>query len=421
MIEATPLEQLQLECNQLRAEVRILSRQLLQAQMEKAIRDEACSREIVADIGRFYEAPISPLFMMILFFAEPPKQAHHLGQGGKNPIYAVEKVFSKALQNHGQTFFFTAPGSVACLLNVYASTIHDCDEGELETKECQIYHDLLAAITDAPQDTGTAYICLSRLSQLLEGPRLPYRGACVVAEHRTSQSLPVCGEWELGIGPALEQKDIYRLEMQFWQQLQQQAFYEAAGTLEQIIEASSFQQGSLERTRGIVFSRLEIVLQTCGQNSGKDMMKDPDFSALMPALTRAENYQTLLEYTYDILALLEDKFYTPANERNRKMVAVEKYIAEHYSDPELGPAVLSEQFKISNSYLSRIFKADMGTSVANYIRQTRIEASKRLMKETQLSINDIAQQVGFSNHWVFIRAFKRQENMTPGNYRDMVL
>lgn len=202
----------------------------------------------------------------------------------------------------------------------------------------------------------------------------------------------VSGEWEIPDVAYMERPNIYQLEMQFWQHLQAQAFYQAAGVLEQIIRSSRFQQGSLDRAQGIVFSRMEVVLQSVGSSTKQDLMRDPDFSGLMLSLTKAANYQALLDIVYDVLALLEDKFYTLTDSRNRKMVSIEQYIGTHFREQGIGAAAISQEFKISTSYLSRIFRADMGMSVVDYIHRLRIAEGKRLLCESTLSVGEIAKR-----------------------------
>ena len=99
------------------------------------------------------------------------------------------------------------------------------------------------------------------------------------------------------------------------------------------------------------------------------------------------------------------------------MANIEAHIRQQYSDQALGATSIAEHFKISPSYLSRIFKADMGIGIVDYIHQVRTEAAKKLLRDTVLTLDDVAVRVGFSNRWVLIRVFKKLEGVTPGQYR----
>ena len=212
-------------------------------------------------------------------------------------------------------------------------------------------------------------------------------------------------------------KQIFSLEPLFWRQIQQHAFYDAATTLETLIHLTCLEQRDLERTRATVFTRMETVLQAIAQGKGQDPMHTPELSNLLPAISKVQTYQEICEVSYDILATLEDKFYTPPNVRNKKMIAIEKYISDHYTDQTMSAASIAEQFKISPSYLSRIFKADMGIGIVEYIHRIRVEAAKKLLMYNDLNMNAVAVESGFSNRWVLTRVFKKICGMTPGDYR----
>ncbi|WP_231891381.1 helix-turn-helix domain-containing protein [Paenibacillus swuensis] len=69
------------------------------------------------------------------------------------------------------------------------------------------------------------------------------------------------------------------------------------------------------------------------------------------------------------------------------------------------------------SSLSRAFKQTTGINYVDYITQLRIDKSKHLLLETDLKINDIAEQVGYQHSW-FNRLFKKSEGITPTQYRN---
>lgn len=78
---------------------------------------------------------------------------------------------------------------------------------------------------------------------------------------------------------------------------------------------------------------------------------------------------------------------------------------------------LAEQFCISKSYLTRIFKAVTGFTVTEYQTFSRIKKAQLLLKETELNITEIAAQTGFGNITYFERVFRRATAKTPLQYR----
>lgn len=72
---------------------------------------------------------------------------------------------------------------------------------------------------------------------------------------------------------------------------------------------------------------------------------------------------------------------------------------------------------MSPSYFSRQFKKEYGINFVNYLQNIRIEKSKELLSETNLSIQDIAFEVGFNDTAHFSKSFKSKNKITPSQYR----
>jgi Response regulator containing CheY-like receiver domain and AraC-type DNA-binding domain len=73
---------------------------------------------------------------------------------------------------------------------------------------------------------------------------------------------------------------------------------------------------------------------------------------------------------------------------------------------------------ISSSYLSLIFKQEIGINFSDYLTQYRIEQAKQLLTTTSLHVYEIAQKVGFSSPYYFSRVFKDVTKMTCKDYKD---
>jgi DNA-binding response OmpR family regulator len=67
--------------------------------------------------------------------------------------------------------------------------------------------------------------------------------------------------------------------------------------------------------------------------------------------------------------------------------------------------------------LSRVFREQVGLTVFAFIREERSRMSRKLLAETELSIQDIAVQVGFQNAGNFTTAFRERFHMTPSSFR----
>lgn len=80
---------------------------------------------------------------------------------------------------------------------------------------------------------------------------------------------------------------------------------------------------------------------------------------------------------------------------------------------------LSEKFYINKFYLSRIFKEQFGISVINYVQQLKITNAKKLLRFSNLTIDEIAAECGIEDSNYFSRMFKKIEHLSPGEYRKL--
>ena len=101
---------------------------------------------------------------------------------------------------------------------------------------------------------------------------------------------------------------------------------------------------------------------------------------------------------------------------NRQCAAVRRYIDLHFKEA-LTLEQLAAEGHINKYYLSHAFKREYGVSPINYMISKRIEESKYLLAETDLSMTQIAQLLGFSSLSYFSQVFRRTQSVTPMEYR----
>ncbi len=80
---------------------------------------------------------------------------------------------------------------------------------------------------------------------------------------------------------------------------------------------------------------------------------------------------------------------------------------------------LAEHTHNSASYISRLFKEELGISASDYIRKAKIETSKNLLRYSEYSLIDIANYLSFSSQSHFIQVFQKEVGMTPKKYREL--
>ena len=93
-----------------------------------------------------------------------------------------------------------------------------------------------------------------------------------------------------------------------------------------------------------------------------------------------------------------------------------EYIRKGYmNDISLDSA--GEALGMSPSYIGLVFRKVGETSFLKYLTDIRMEETKRLLRETDLTLREIGEKVGIENQNTLIRTFKKAEGVTPGQYR----
>ncbi|MBR5157607.1 MAG: helix-turn-helix transcriptional regulator [Clostridia bacterium] len=106
------------------------------------------------------------------------------------------------------------------------------------------------------------------------------------------------------------------------------------------------------------------------------------------------------------------------NLKQRKITSdIMKYIEENYNR-DISLTDISEYFCISAGHISRIFKRDIGIGFKEHLDNIRIEEAKKLLSTTSITINRIAEKIGYNHARSFIRTFKNRTGYSPKEYRE---
>lgn len=114
-----------------------------------------------------------------------------------------------------------------------------------------------------------------------------------------------------------------------------------------------------------------------------------------------------------VLDLSNEKFKTNKNMYVNKVI---DFIQINYSH-EIRIFELARYIGLDRKYISKVFKDTVGVTIQDYLISFRINKSKEMMKDRQLSIGDIARSVGYENPLIFSKMFKKINNISPSEYR----
>lgn len=122
----------------------------------------------------------------------------------------------------------------------------------------------------------------------------------------------------------------------------------------------------------------------------------------------------------ELLAVIMEQSWHPENasagKKRRELIDVKAFLDEHYTE-KLTLDFLSASFYIDKFYLSKIFKETYGVTINSYILSKRITQAKKLLRFSDLSIDEIGSRVGMNDANYFSRSFKKLEGISPSEYK----
>ena len=124
----------------------------------------------------------------------------------------------------------------------------------------------------------------------------------------------------------------------------------------------------------------------------------------------------------DVFFTLQD-IYLQACEKNQETFGTvrkerfKQYIDQHYTDVNFSQSIMAEELGVSQNYLSSQFKAYFGVTMVSYVNSLRAEKAASLLKNTEMTVQEIATDCGFSNGDSLARVFKKKYGVTPSDYR----
>lgn len=96
--------------------------------------------------------------------------------------------------------------------------------------------------------------------------------------------------------------------------------------------------------------------------------------------------------------------------------SMKQFMKDHYRENLTLENIAASAF-LSSGYASRIFKKQMNISIMDYLLQLRMDEAKKMLRETTLSIDEIASKTGYADSSYFTKVFRKAMGMTPSRYR----
>ncbi|WNS45587.1 AraC family transcriptional regulator [Paenibacillus sp. MMS20-IR301] len=132
------------------------------------------------------------------------------------------------------------------------------------------------------------------------------------------------------------------------------------------------------------------------------------------ALQRIQGKSRLYQFIYEV----EKQLQRAAGSQDKEDLVTQaiRYINEFYHEP-VSLSSVAGRLNYSVSYLAKQFKSRTGSSLIDYLIRVRVDKACRLLRQTDLSLQEVAASVGYPDLSYFIRIFKKTAGETPGQFR----
>lgn len=197
-----------------------------------------------------------------------------------------------------------------------------------------------------------------------------------------------------------------------------------AGSKEAILSSVSDFINELKENKELTYDNVILILNQLLGSTIKYLL-DLNISVSMVFGNDFNIYTRLTENeTLDETGLWLAKIYLriieycekPKCDGKKHIANILEYIRKNYTR-DIDVNTLADHVGLSYSHVRKIFIDETGENIVNYINNLRIEEAQRLLRQTNMNVNNIALSLGYNNNQSFNRFFKKYVGVTPGEYR----
>lgn len=221
-----------------------------------------------------------------------------------------------------------------------------------------------------------------------------------------------------------QHRDLHDLENRFFGEIRQGNAEKAKKLLDQIIlELFTRSKGHIEVIKGLSIefvSSLARIATECGINFEKS------FSYSSSKLKELEMADTIEKVVLWLVSL--GYFYIDLISKNQTTDEAETvisravdYIQNNYTSAEISLEKVAQASYVSSAYLNRLFNKKKGCTVMEFVKNIRIEHAKVLLRQSEQTIEEIAEKVGYNSRSYFSKLFKKEVGVSPNEYRSSIL
>ncbi|MCD1261162.1 response regulator [Paenibacillus athensensis] len=144
------------------------------------------------------------------------------------------------------------------------------------------------------------------------------------------------------------------------------------------------------------------------------------FKSLPAQIDVLETYEELAGLVSKAIQQLVEALNSNKTPRRKIQQALD-YIARHYNSPGISLAGVAKELFVSSTYLSTLFKQELGINFLDYVHQYRIEKAKAMLQSGDHKIQSIAKEVGYFDEAHFTKTFKKWAGILPSQYKKNIM
>lgn len=141
--------------------------------------------------------------------------------------------------------------------------------------------------------------------------------------------------------------------------------------------------------------------------------------------TESSEATLIVSYIFKVLSFLAKCY--PKNEnmnitkKEETIKKIERYLYIHYNDTNFSIGNVAKEFSFSQSYITRLFKSQTRITPIQYVDELRMKKAIELLNHHSLTIDQIAENIGYKNQFYFTKRFKRYYGVPPTKYKQKIL
>lgn len=405
-----------------------LTTRLRHVTLENLIHDENDFPVSIPVLGEYLSFTFPSDYMLLAVLHRQPKPLLRLSsvrsedgrpiiQYPREALAAVDDLLRSLLLPKTQFITFRADRAVGILLCPDITYVSDNS-----LKDGRYYQDVICLLKKflLELDKWTEQQNMITLSTMRQGEvsiRQLYMETKTTFDYSWNTEEPVRTYPSLHITPLHPEaiKERNALEQEFIGDINHLMFLEASLVFDRILQKQFFYREPLSEIIVAVVARLRNVVAALEFLVGMSQEEMNEISDFVDKVALSGSVPELQDRIHYFFALISE--ITPRQPMKKSQQILE-FIESNYANPSLSAQLICDRFRISRSYLSKILHTETGCGLVERIHDIRVQHAKRLLTETTISIEQVAEQVGFSNRFSLLRSFKQIEGCSPTEYRN---